>query len=611
MARSFRAAILIACLLTAGRAFAAGGSCPSAANYLNATTEKLVTLSSLGVTSCYYVAANGADTNAGTSEASPWMHAPGMPNCVSTCASVTPVAGEGFILRGGDTWHFGNSALTPYTGLSAFATYYPACGQPSGNMCGWYFHWAGTSSNPIYIGVDQGWYSGGSWTRPVMNGDNPLSTTSVANCTYDDSTVMMFSVVNLGFHLIIDNFEWTGVCWSGPDNNAGTTRSGAAYVNMNQGLGAGSYNTFQNNYIHGWTHVTFNCVAGNPETGNCQWAQAVDGGPSPYADGDVLANNVVDGSDSDDHSYVAFWYGGYDVHDNVIRHIGTAAVLNNNHTFHDNLIEYVQGNTDGVAHGNAVEFNTEWNGNNVVYNNVFRDEFGYPGTTGCGNIQFQQAPRQNATDYTFNNLIYNYPCGNGNYWDLCSAPKSDCINVTTATVNLFNNTWVMTAGYDQAWLSPGAPSTLVANWYNNHCIIPGGGAASACFWSSSGTINYLTDVVQDTTVASGQGYTSSEPYAYSPTSASNATVIAGTNEKGYCSALTGSSDADLQAAGIACQSDTGYACTYNSTNHTVSCPARTTIARPTITAWDAGAYQLSGSQAQGPQPPTNLQSTVY
>jgi len=65
---------------------------------------------------CYFIAANGSDANSGTSESSPWLHAPGMPNCTANCAAHTPVAGEGFIFRGGDTWHFGNSSASPYTG---------------------------------------------------------------------------------------------------------------------------------------------------------------------------------------------------------------------------------------------------------------------------------------------------------------------------------------------------------------------------------------------------------------------------------------------------------------------------------------------------------------
>src|SRR5580700_6076159 len=77
---------------------AGGGACPSDAQYINPAnpTGSLVTLASLGVTNCFYIAANGSDSNPGTSEESPWQHAPGMPNCASGSAChITPKAGEG------------------------------------------------------------------------------------------------------------------------------------------------------------------------------------------------------------------------------------------------------------------------------------------------------------------------------------------------------------------------------------------------------------------------------------------------------------------------------------------------------------------------------------
>ena len=103
-------------LLISAKAAAAGGSCPTGANYLDSDTNSLVTLSSLGITNCYYISAAGSDANNGTSKSTPWAHVKGMPNCSGVCASTTPVAGTGFILRGGDTWHFGNSGLNPYVG---------------------------------------------------------------------------------------------------------------------------------------------------------------------------------------------------------------------------------------------------------------------------------------------------------------------------------------------------------------------------------------------------------------------------------------------------------------------------------------------------------------
>src|ERR1700683_21618 len=81
-------------IATPTHSFAAGGgACPTGSNYLDLTNPQngggqgFVTLASLGVNSCYYIAANGSDSNNGTSETSPWQHAPGMPACSATCAS--------------------------------------------------------------------------------------------------------------------------------------------------------------------------------------------------------------------------------------------------------------------------------------------------------------------------------------------------------------------------------------------------------------------------------------------------------------------------------------------------------------------------------------------
>ena len=98
-------------LAVATPAFAVGGTCPAGANYLVGSGTTPGTLASFGITNCYYISKSaGSDTNAGTSEGSPWAHLPGMPSCSNVCASAVPTSnnnaapGTGFILKGGDTW---------------------------------------------------------------------------------------------------------------------------------------------------------------------------------------------------------------------------------------------------------------------------------------------------------------------------------------------------------------------------------------------------------------------------------------------------------------------------------------------------------------------------
>src|SRR6185437_7326893 len=149
--------------------------------------------------------------------------------------------------------------------------------------------------------------------------------------------------------------------------------------------------------------------------------------------------------------------------DNVFRNMAQGAILNNNHDWDNNLEENLYGYSDGVAHGNGIEMNTEFNAVNVFYNNVFRNFF--PGGVGCGNVQVWVTPQ--TTDYEFNNVAYGFNCsGSGNYWDMPNATQG---GATGWTAQVFNNTWVMPGTTN----SNSANTTV--NWYNNHCIVPGGG----------------------------------------------------------------------------------------------------------------------------------------
>ena len=124
----------------------------------------------------FYIAANGSDSNNGTSKSTPWAHLPGMQNCTANCAAYTPQPGDQFIFRGGDTW--GNASL------------------------GDTWTWSGTASAPIYIGVDETWYSGSSWTQPIWTcgGTACIGTGSAAN---------YFTTNN--DYVTLDNIQFSGI----------------------------------------------------------------------------------------------------------------------------------------------------------------------------------------------------------------------------------------------------------------------------------------------------------------------------------------------------------------------------------------------------------------
>jgi hypothetical protein len=577
MARLIRIAILMTCILFAGRAYAAGGACPSGANYTNPADANgpLVTLASLGVKNCYYVAASGSDSNSGTSEGSPWLHAPQMPNCSSNCATVQSGGvppGTGIILRGGDTWHFGNSGASPYTGGS------------------WNFNSGqtpdGTSANPIYAGVDQSWFSGGAWTRPILNGDNPLSTSAVGSCAYQIGSVNEFIILDARKYIIVDNFELTGLC----QQKVGQPGHYDVYFSYGS---AGGPVYFLNNYVHGDTHVPFAGSNGSPScTGSnvCFNISVFEGSASG---GEIVAKNVIDMSDSEPVG-TGLCKGGFaNVSYNVFLYTSQCITVGM-HLFHDNLY----GNFYENGHSNVLESNNvaDASGTNAVYNNVFFQlETAGPAH---GGVALWPSPPVGTTDYFFNNLMY-------------AVGQMEVFNVGQNGLNqgaivVFNNTFQINSG--QGFIF-GCQSHYVHPFtaVNNLYIVDGTAYSTPCSGLSD-----VTNLSMSNSTAKSKGFTASQNYAYSPTSSSSPTAGTGTNNATFCSALSiaASNLPTLSDAALACQSDTSYACTYATSSHTVSCPSRTVVARPMNTAWDKGAYQSSGTQASGPNPPSNLTATV-
>jgi hypothetical protein len=266
----FLAALVILC--TPMLAHAQGGACPTTAQYvdpLNLYGSK-VTLGSadIGVTSCWYVAANGSDSNTGKDETHPFLHAPFMPNCTSTCATAQSgfAPGQGIILRGGDTWYYFNG--TPLIGLPAN---WPGGVANSGGAYAWRPTVSGTASNLVYIGVDKGWFTGASWARPIISGGNATfkpsspnfydpTTTSVTSCAFPNKNLDYMAFTGTTY-FIEDNIEWTGLCWDGvPSNSSQSGTQETDYIKHYQGGGTGSSpRYFFNNYAHGWSHTPFAC----------------------------------------------------------------------------------------------------------------------------------------------------------------------------------------------------------------------------------------------------------------------------------------------------------------------------------------------------------------
>ena len=472
-----------------------------------------------------------------------------MAGCSATCASTTPKAGDQFIFRGGDTWHFGNSSVLTYVGSG-----------------GWGWSWSGTSASPIYIGVDQTWYAGGSWARPVLTGDNATSGALVGSCAHASPT--FFNATDQSY-VTIDNFEWTGRC----DSGAGPDyiwygRSGPATGNAGM--------TVSNNYFHGWT-----LTSGGQDVSYAVQGYADNTGANPAT---VVSNNVIDGSDSYCTGANAcsggFLYGDCTyVTNNVVRYVANVGVCNDTLVFAGNNVQYVY-ESFGSTHGNVMEwlgFGPSGTNTMYVYNNLIAN------ATIGETIDINIA----SIAYTFNNVYFN----NGNP---ANCHMDESANGATVTQYHFNNTYdnpctvrifqtfIGTEHFQNLHIVSYSPATI-SSLYNNEA------GASV---SSDGSYVFQTE-----STASGQGYTPSNNYA--PTASSDATVSAGANLTSRCNSM------GYTAAASACKAGNA-AVSYDSTNHIATVP--NPAARPSSGNWDVGAYQYGAAVTVNP--PTGLSATV-
>ena len=505
----------------------------------------------------YYIAANGSDSSNGTSKITPWQHAPGMPNCKAACASASLQPGDSVIFRGGDTWHFGNSSLTPYVGGKT-----------------WTFSYNGASGNPIYVGVDQTWYAGSAWVRPILSGDNPITTSQVSSCTYDYNNV---NTVLLGTdnHIRLDNFEMSGFCASETsDPNAGMVNFG------------GTDAIVENMYFHGFTisnaaeydeqvaiHGSGNGFKG--DTTNQCLHNVFDN-----SDGSLgVTGNYPSGKASLESIQNACAVVAFNVFNRVSNGIvGTSTSVHDN-LFHD-MYEPV-----GSVHGNI------WNSNNdglvnvgsqQFYNNVF-----YNINEGVS-VWLMPTP----TAYIFNNVAWN------------NSNSTNCYvigGMPSATVYFYNNTndapcnlRALNNGSDPVWNGTvylqnnhliGYPSATLTSIYN--CD-----SGATCKWVDNGN-----ELFQTEGVANSQGYTPADEYA---PAAGGSTIGAGANLSSLCSTFSPDSEfCGGTSDGASEQGNNGGEIAFD--------PAIPMI--PRQSSWDIGAYKF-GSGGGQPAPPTGLAAVV-
>jgi len=513
----------------------------------------------------YYVAANGSDTNNGTAKTTPWQHAPGMPTCSSTCASTTPKAGDSIILRGGDTW---SSSSFPWT-----------------------WTWSGSSSSPILVGgLDQTWFAGTSWTRPILTGGG----------TYPNSgsNQIFFLALSGISNITVSWIEFTGF-FIGSD--------ATAWVGYLDRGSSGTNIVIHDNYFHGWSHAAG--ISEGAPGGNVTAILCSTGGTDPTTS---IYRNVIDGSDTakDDFTGLYTTGGCGEVYQNYFGWIIDAVNEGSIVSFHDNVMANDGGECFAGcgSHNNVMEENSgPTSANSFFYNNYFLNP---ASTDNSGGIVLQLAPHAGQTSWFFNNVITNGPLYQAN--ELVCA---DALSGGGGICTIFNNT--MEAGADasppggmpvRAGSFNGSISPAAINLYNNHTISSSSPmyTTSDCTSGCTVTQNPNPNLIQSKAAANAQGYTLTQTFSFSPTTSTSATVGTGTNETSLCTTISSLN----AAAGTACQSDTTYGIAYDTATHTVTGPARTPNARPSSGAWDAGAYEWNSGSGTRPNPPTNVKAVT-
>ena len=385
----------------------------------------------------------------------------------------------------------------------------------------------GDASGNTYFGADPSWFTGAAWSRPTFD----LAGTNIAG----------------GRDIVVDLMA--------ADH---TTFDNVAIVNFAASNWTSGYGTCAVFEIQGDQYVTLdhvsvtNFVIDYPSDENgCPLVQAAT--YAPYGGSSVVQNSTFAGGPG------ALGGGLLCVGNvkNTVIHDTTGMIFPCGHGEISGNLLYNCGAPfpSGVSgeHADAIQVDAA-DGTFLIHDNVIHDTGSDSRGNECESMLIGNAGE---TDYVWNNVLYNV---HGNAIAL----------VQNATVGkgayIWNNS--VTGGQDGAGycVRAGHGGTWpVLAIQNNYCVTTAGRADDPSLAASSKTVDH--NVTQTPAAAGAAGFSASSSYAYSPPSATSATVGAGGNLTSTC---TG------PLAGLC--TDTSYA------------GGRPATARPASGAWDAGAY---------------------
>ena len=484
----------------------------------------------------YYIDwVGGNDSNNGTSKSTPWKHAPGMNGVEAgtvvktyqdTHSSTNSYPGTAFIFKGGVTWP--NSAFT--------------WNYRFGGGTGW------GESERIYFGVDKTWYSGASWSRPIMDLESLPPTPDTTPGTGYGGMIRFYKGTNGYF--VVDDIEFTGMRQI---DDLGT--GGSTMVNLQT-----TKFEVKNCYFHGWSHGG---------TATKEQTAILYSNYTVQVDYDsTIHHNIFDGTDNSQVMARAYRGSAGHFYNNYVKQMYVGLFSFTKYIWGNTFIDIGVSTLDITGHADVIENN---GANSIIYNNYIDHSYGGSDIYTYG--------IDGAIDYIFNNVIVN----EGNQAIQLSA-GSIITGVGSGTYT-FNNTIQTTAGILDYPISAPAPRASPKIEFttarNNHLI------ATNPVIGSGGWV--ITEVQSNTVAMSNAQATSANYvfagiYPYYP-SANGPTVDTGYDMSSVCAGI---SDNGASHPSTACLSDTTLGVSYDDVNHTVSYPSKTPIARYT---WDVGAYE--------------------
>ena len=492
----------------------------------------------------YYISySTGSNSNNGLTKATAWKSMPYM-QTVAGCAGAAPsyshVAGDTFIFKMGDSWpNACFDMVIQAGGLNGLNTdtytFDPTWGTSTGT----------TGNLGQVVGAYQ-FNAGGS----VISGAD-----SINDFIYD----------NGNNYITFNGMELTGMFW-----NAAAPGS-FGNVQMFQ-LQRSHHVVASNVWAHNWTYS--NGTSLNSDALIVMVGNGGGTGATPYSVGTELTGSVVDGTVSGSNSGAAIFAIQY-CDNNIIKNVTNGCLLNANGHAYANEIGPINASFQTSNHENCIE-TIDMVGSNggtpgastvLIYNNVMHD------CTAAGILTQGAAPNAGwELDYLWNNVIY-----------VGGTPvvpfKFDSVSTANSSseVHSWNNTIVGgSANFCINTVNRGNGNFGTLDLQNNHCISDSGFDSLGI---TGTTLIVNNNVTQSVATATGQGYNSGQVYAYSPTSASNSTVVAGINLSTTATGIFSTLANDTAYGGI-----------------------RPTTVRATPTgAWDVGAYTWLLPAAYGVQ----------